>query len=81
MIVDIFIFVVIINYLLFGVFYISLLVIFGDWLVDELEGVVEVGGFIDGLFCWLMCKCSGCFLLIFCGDLLCVVCIECVELV
>lgn len=39
-----------INHLLLGAPYTSPLVIPGDWLVDELEGAVEVGGFTDGLF-------------------------------
>ena len=41
-----------INHLLLGAPYTSPLVIPGDWLVDELEGAVEVGGFTDGLFRW-----------------------------
>ncbi len=59
-----------INHLLLGAPYTSPLVIPGDWLVDELEGAVEVGGFTDGLFRWPTRKRSGRPSPILCGDLL-----------
>ena len=57
-----------INHLLLGAPYTSPLVIPGDWLVDELEGAVEVGGFTDGLFRWPTRKRSGRPSPILCGD-------------
>ncbi len=68
-----------INHLLLGAPYTSPLVIPGDWLVDELEGAVEVGGFTDGLFRWPTRKRSGRPSPILCGDLLRAVRTECAE--
>ncbi len=59
-----------INHLLLGAPYTSPLGDPGDWLVDELEGAVEVGGFTDGLFRWPTRKRSGRPSPILCGDLL-----------
>ncbi|HCG1082800.1 TPA: hypothetical protein NJF95_005248 [Pseudomonas aeruginosa] len=68
-----------INHLLLGAPYTSPLVIPGDWLVDELEGAVEVGGFTDDLFRWPTRKRSGRPSPILCGDLLRAVRTECAE--